>query len=261
MYKSHSNTQVILGVPVMASTYADVVTNAIAWARNRDSRMLVFANVNLVMEAALDPSYSACVKRADMINPDGVPLVWALRLLGARHASRVYGPDSSLELIGSAADNGISIGFYGGTPKVLAKLTAVVRQRRPDVKISYAFSPPFSIISDEENDRIVEEIARSETRILFVGLGCPKQERWIAQNVGRIPAVMLGVGAAFDFIAGSKPQAPRWMMKSGLEWMFRLATEPRRLAGRYIRHNPHFIFLFACQLLFGERRTHGETTE
>jgi N-acetylglucosaminyldiphosphoundecaprenol N-acetyl-beta-D-mannosaminyltransferase len=240
----------ILGVPVIASTYADVVTQSLAWAKSGDSRVLVFANVHVVMEAVDNTGYFECLARADMINPDGVPLVWALRLMGDRLASRVYGPTCTIEMIKAAAANGVPLGFYGGSPEVLTNLLAVVTQENPEIKINYAVSPPFRALSDEENDRVVREITESGARILFVGLGCPKQEKWMANNAGRIPAVMFGVGAAFDFIAGSKKQAPRWMMKYGLEWLFRLGSEPRRLAPRYVKHNPRFVFLLARQLLF-----------
>jgi N-acetylglucosaminyldiphosphoundecaprenol N-acetyl-beta-D-mannosaminyltransferase len=239
----------ILGVPVVASNYFDVVTKALEWARNRDSRTLIFANVHVVMHAVEDPRFFECLEHADMVNPDGMPLVWALRLLGIRDASRVYGPDCTIKMIKAAAENGIPVGFYGGSPEVLSSLLAVIRQKHPELKINYAVAPPFRVLSDEENDSIVEEIAQSGTRILFVGLGCPKQEKWMLKNAGRIPAVMFGVGAAFDFIAGSKSQAPRWMMNAGLEWLFRFATEPRRLAKRYIKYNPRFVLLFVRQLL------------
>jgi GDP-L-fucose synthase len=245
-----SRVKRVLGVPVLASSYFAVVTKALEWARNGESRVLVFANVHLVMEAVENPSYLECLERADMVNPDGMPLVWALKFLGDREASRVYGPDCMLEMIEAAADNQIPVGFYGGSPEVLSSLLAQIRQRYPKIKVEYAASPPFRAVSAEENDLVVEDIVRSGARILFVGLGCPKQEKWMVTNAGRIPAVMFGVGAAFDFIAGSKRQAPRWMMRNGLEWLFRLATEPRRLAKRYIKHNPRFVFLLGRQFLF-----------
>jgi N-acetylglucosaminyldiphosphoundecaprenol N-acetyl-beta-D-mannosaminyltransferase len=132
---------------------------------------------------------------------------------------------------------------------VLRKLVAVVQQRYPALRVSCALAPPFRPLSEAEDERIVREICNSGARIVFVGLGAPKQERWMAAHRGRIPAVMLGVGAAFDFLAGVKPQAPAWMQNSGLEWLFRLATEPRRLFWRYLKHNPRFAALFAWQLL------------
>ena len=152
-------------------------------------------------------------------------------------------------MLAEAARAGIPVGFYGGAPDVLDKLVVVARERFPGLRIVYAWSPPFRPISPAEDTAIVEEINRSGARILFVGLGCPKQDRWMAAHHSRVNAVMLGVGAAFDFLAGNKAQAPRWMQDRGLEWVFRLASEPRRLWWRYLWHNPRFVVLFALQLL------------
>ena len=149
----------------------------------------------------------------------------------------------------AAERHGVPVGFYGGSPETLEKLLAVVKVRFPGLRVVYSFSPPFRPLAAEEDQRVTEEINQSGARILFVGLNTPKQDWWMAEHRGRVQAVMLGVGAAFDFIAGTKPQAPRWMMRIGLEWLFRLATEPRRLWRRYLRHNPRFVVLFAMQLL------------
>ena len=243
----------ILGVNVVASSYQEVTEQSVLWAQRRESRTLVFANVHVIMEAFDDAAYRSCLGQADMVNPDGVPLVWALKLMGLTNASRVYGPDCTVEMLKKAAANEIRVGFYGGSPEVLQTLLAVVRRDYPTLKITFSMSPPFRKLTDEEDSAIVREINESDTRILFVGLGCPKQEKWMMEHAGRIPAVMYGVGAAFDFIAGTKLQAPRWMMRSGLEWAFRFCVEPRRLARRYIKHNPRFIFLFARQLILGPR--------
>jgi len=245
----------ILGVPMSVGTYAEVVRKCIEWAVHGDSRVLVFANVHVIMAGVDDSDYLKCLERADMVNPDGVPLVWTLKIMGNHHATRVYGPDCTLQLLAAAAVSGVPVGFYGGSPKTMESLLAVVRRDNPNLPINYAVSPPFGPLSDEDNDRVIEEIAASGTRILFVGLGCPKQEEWMTRNAGRLPAVMLGVGAAFDFIAGVKPQAPRWMMRLGLEWLFRLCSEPRRLGRRYLAYNPRFIVLIARQLIFGESAT------
>jgi N-acetylglucosaminyldiphosphoundecaprenol N-acetyl-beta-D-mannosaminyltransferase len=215
---------------------------------------LVFANVHVIMEAFDNPEYRACLSRADMVNPDGVPLVWALRLLGRKNASRVYGPDCTLEMLKKAEEFGVPVGFYGSTMPVLDKMLDTIRHIYPSITITFAMSPPFHGLSESEDDAIVEQIIKSGTRILFVGLGCPKQEKWMMAHAGRIPAVMFAVGAAFDYIAGSKQQAPRWLMQLGLEWLFRLAVEPRRLAERYIKNNPRFVLLMARQLVSGRRQ-------
>lgn len=241
----------ILGVNIAASSYGSVVEKSLEWAKVRESRVLVFANVHVVMEAVDSPAYRDCLNRADIVSPDGVPLVWALRLLGLPEASRVYGPDCTLTMLRGAEMRGVPVGFYGGESEVLEALLKVVRCNFSSLRIPFAMSPPFRQLTAEEDEEVVKRIVDSGARILFVGLGCPKQERWMIEHRERVPAVMLGVGAAFDFIGGSKKQAPRWMMNSGLEWVFRFATEPRRLARRYLKNNPRFVLLFAWQLITG----------
>jgi N-acetylglucosaminyldiphosphoundecaprenol N-acetyl-beta-D-mannosaminyltransferase len=189
------------------------------------------------------------VNGADLVTSDGMPLVWGLRLLGIPGATRVYGPDLLPVVCRKAAAAGIPVGFHGGTPETLARLLERVRRDHPGLRIAYAESPPFGPLDAARLAREAEAIAASGARIVFVGLGCPKQERWMAAQRGRIPAVMLGVGAAFDFLSGAKRQAPRWMQAAGLEWAFRLATEPRRLWRRYLANNPRFVALFAAQVL------------
>jgi N-acetylglucosaminyldiphosphoundecaprenol N-acetyl-beta-D-mannosaminyltransferase len=154
-----------------------------------------------------------------------------------------------------AAEQGIPVGFYGGTEDVLEKLTARLGQRFPGLKLVYHASPPFRPLTSEEQRRTLEDLDRSGARILFVGLGTPKQERWMAAQKQEVKAVMLGVGAAFDFLAGRKRQAPRLVQRLGLEWLYRLVHEPCRLWRRYLYRNPRFVVLFAGQLL-RDRRLH-----
>jgi len=241
----------ILGVKIPVSSYQDVAEKSVAWAKRGESRIVFFANVHVLMEAFDDEGFRATLNAADMVNPDGMPLVWALRAMGDRDATRVYGPDATNALLRAAEESGVPTGFYGGSAATLMKLVAEVRRRYPKLEIVFTMSPPFRPSETAEDEEIVRQISDSGVRMLFVGLGCPKQERWIMEHRGRIPAVMLGVGAAFDFLAGSKPQAPRWMMRSGLEWLFRLASEPRRLAGRYLKHNPRFVALLLHEWIKG----------
>jgi N-acetylglucosaminyldiphosphoundecaprenol N-acetyl-beta-D-mannosaminyltransferase len=245
----------LLGVNIAVSSYDKVVEACIAWARTGVSRSVLFANVHMLMEAHDKPAFRDKLNAADMVNPDGMPLVWALRLLGSRRAQRVYGPDATEALLTVAAKAGVPVGFYGGSESALQTLLSEVTRSYPAIDIAFSMSPPFRPLNTEEDEEIVRRISESGVRWLFVGLGCPKQEEWISAHLDRIPAVMLGVGAAFDFLAGSKPQAPRWMMRNGLEWAFRLCAEPRRLAGRYFKHNPRFVFLFLQQWLREARRT------
>jgi N-acetylglucosaminyldiphosphoundecaprenol N-acetyl-beta-D-mannosaminyltransferase len=241
----------VLGVKVAASSYAEIVQKSLRWAEGCQSRALFFCTVHMIMEAYDDPCYRRVLNAADVVNPDGMPLVWALRALGASGAQRVYGPDTTEALLPAAEEADVSVGFYGGSPTVLDALVSIVRIRHPNLRIAFVESPPFRALTPEEDAATVERMIASQVRLLFVGLGCPKQERWVMDHVGRVPAVMFAVGAAFDFLAGTKPQAPRWMMRSGLEWVFRLICEPRRLAVRYLKHNPRFVAYFLQQLASG----------
>jgi len=242
-------TRPILGVNVAVSNYDEVVQKTLLWARELRSRALFFAAVHMVMEAADNPAFLGRLNDADVVFPDGMPLVWALRALGQRRAQRVCGPDATAVVLAAAEKAGVPVGFYGGSQATLDSLVAVVSLRHPDLGIAFHESPPFRALTPEEDLAVVDRIAASGARLLFVGLGCPKQENWVMEHMGRVPAVMFAVGAAFDFIAGSKRRAPRWIQRSGLEWGFRLASEPRRLAMRYLKHNPRFIIKFLRQLL------------
>jgi N-acetylglucosaminyldiphosphoundecaprenol N-acetyl-beta-D-mannosaminyltransferase len=237
----------ILGVNVAASSYAEVVEKCTEWAKTGESRTVLFVSMHGLMEAHDKPAFRADLNTADLANPDGMPVVWALRAFGNHDASRVYGPDTTVALLRAAQKSGIPIGFYGGDEATLAKLVQEAERQYQGIRIVFQMSPPFRKLSEAEDEAIVKQINDSGARWLFIGLGCPKQEAWMFSHRDRIPAVLLGVGAAFDFIAGTKPQAPRWMMRNGLEWAFRLATEPRRLAGRYFKNIPRFAFLVIRQ--------------
>jgi N-acetylglucosaminyldiphosphoundecaprenol N-acetyl-beta-D-mannosaminyltransferase len=239
----------ILGVRIDATSYAGAKQSVLAWARRRESRYVCCAAVNNIMEARRAADYRVVMDQADLVTSDGMPLVWMLRWLGARSATRVYGPELMSGLLKASEDAAMPVGFYGGTETVLARIVTVARQRHPRLKIAFAEAPPFRELTPEEDRRTTQAIADSGARILFVGLGSPKQDRWMHAHKDRVPAVMLGVGAAFDFLAGAKPQAPRWMQASGLEWAFRLASEPRRLWRRYLTQNPKFVALALGQLL------------
>lgn len=242
-------TRPILGVNIAVSSYEDAVRRSLLWAAERQSRALFFADVHMLMEAVDDPVFLGRLNSADMVFPDGMPLAWALRALGERGARRVCGPDFMPAMLAAAEKAGVAAGFYGGSPAVLDSLLGAVRSRYPRLNIVFHESPPFRALTHEEDQAVIDRIIASGVRLFFVGLGCPKQENWITEHRGRVPAVMFAIGAAFDFFAGSKPRAPQWMRRRGLEWAFRLATEPRRLAWRYLKHNPRFVLFFLWQLL------------
>jgi N-acetylglucosaminyldiphosphoundecaprenol N-acetyl-beta-D-mannosaminyltransferase len=247
----------ILGMRVDATTYEDAAGRVVRWAREGRSAYVCVASVHMVMEAFDSPAFRRVVNGADLVTPDGRPLVWALRSLGVAGASQVRGTDLVTHVAELAAREGVPIGLYGGTPDLLEVFARVLERRCPEIRVTCRIAPPFRPLTPDEDEAARREVAASGARILFVGIGCPKQERWMTAHKGSIPAVMVGVGAAFDFHAGLVPQAPRWMQVAGLEWVFRLAMDPRRLWKRYAKHNPRFVVLFLAQLL-GLRRF-GET--
>ena len=247
--KPENKKSQILGVNIDCTSYELACNLVCHWQDNRVSRYICAANVHMIMEAHDSPSYQHVINQAHMVTPDGMPHVWMLRRMGYPYQERVYGPTLMVKLLKMANDESIPVGFFGSTTDVMSKLVQNVQREFPTVPIAYAYSPPFKQLSDEEDRQVTESINSSGAKILFVGLGCPKQEYWMHEHRGKVQAVMLGVGAAFDFFARTKPQAPLWVQKIGLEWLFRLVSEPGRLWKRYIIHNPRFIFLATKQLI------------
>ena len=238
----------VLGTRVDATSYDAAVRLVLEWSREGRSAYVCATSVHGVIEASEDPSFRAVLNDADLITPDGVPLVWALRRLGVADASRVYGPTLTLRLCEAASEAGVPIGLYGGTPESLEAFQGFLLRTFPALRVAVAISPPFRPPTAAEDEADTREIAESGARIVFVGIGCPKQERWMAAHRGRVPAVMVGVGAAFDFHAGRVRQAPAALQRAGLEWAFRLAVEPKRLWRRYVRIVPRFVVRFGRQL-------------
>jgi N-acetylglucosaminyldiphosphoundecaprenol N-acetyl-beta-D-mannosaminyltransferase len=232
----------IVGMRVDVETYASATVRILAWARRGESRTVCAANVHMAMEAHDSAEFQRTVNGADLVTSDGVPLVWTLRARGFAQATRVYGPDLMLAVCAAAAAQGVPVAFFGGTDELLAALAAVLTRRFPALVIAVKIAPPFGEFSKEQNGNYASRLRASRAGIVFVGLGCPKQERWMAAMRGAVPAVFLGVGAAFAFHAGRVRQAPGWLQRAGLEWAFRLAVEPRRLWRRYFRHNPRFVW-------------------
>jgi len=205
--------------------------------------------VNLLMSAREDPEAGAALLGATLAVPDGQPLVWALRALGNPGATRVYGPDLMARFCARAARDGTPMYLYGGrTPEALDLLERRLRERFPGIRIVGGYSPPFRALSAAEEEDVIARIDSSGAAVVWVGTGQPKQEKWMLRMRPRLTAPLLvGVGAAFDFHAGLVSQAPAWMQRSGLEWLYRLSREPRRLWRRYARYNPLFLAAFLRQ--------------
>ena len=240
----------VLGVDVSRVDYERAVAVIIQAARERRSFGVGALAVHAVMEAYRSRELSEMLQRMDLLTPDGQPVRWAMNLLGAREVKdRVYGPTLMLKVCERAAAEGLPIFLYGSTQTVLSHLSQKLQQKFPGLMIAGMSSGRFrdsSRAEDEEDTRLITE---SGARIVMVGLGCPRQEKWVASHLGRIHAPMLAVGAAFDFNAGLKAQAPRILQDHGLEWLYRLAHEPRRLWRRYLILNPLFVLSFSQQLL------------
>jgi N-acetylglucosaminyldiphosphoundecaprenol N-acetyl-beta-D-mannosaminyltransferase len=232
---------------VDATSYAETADAVIEGARSGVGGMVCVATAHTAIECLDDPALRRAVNTSLRVTPDGMSLVFALRWLGVAQATRVYGPALLPFLCARAEEHGIPVGLHGGAPGVLGRLHAELRRLHPRLRIPYAASPPFRAIDAAEDAAACDAIRASGARILFVGLGCPKQERWMAAHREALPCVQVGVGAAFDFLAGAKPQAPAWMQGAGLEWLFRLVSEPRRLWRRYLVGNARFAYHFALR--------------
>jgi N-acetylglucosaminyldiphosphoundecaprenol N-acetyl-beta-D-mannosaminyltransferase len=229
----------VLGLRVDATSYAHASDTMLELGATGGG-MTCVSTVHMVMEAFDAPDYQRIVNAAELVTPDGMPLVWMLRALGIPGATRVYGPDLTLAVCEHAERRGVPVGFYGGAPDVLDALVERLSTRFPQLRIAFVHSPPFTLDTPRIDPASADAIRDSGIGVLFVGLGCPKQERFMAAHREQLPCALVGVGAAFDFLAGCKRQAPAWLQRLGLEWAFRLVCEPGRLWRRYLVHNPRF---------------------
>jgi N-acetylglucosaminyldiphosphoundecaprenol N-acetyl-beta-D-mannosaminyltransferase len=238
----------VLGVRVSAIDLPGAVRTIAGWITARASSYVCVSGVHGVMESQDDSTLLAIHNRAGLVAPDGMPLVWLGRLDGYRHMQRVYGPDLLLACCAESERRGWRHFFYGGGDGVADLLSQRMRQRFPALQVVGTYTPPFRPLTELEEADVVHRIREARADIVWVGLSTPKQERWMAAHVGRVDApVLIGVGAAFDFHAGLKRQAPLWMQRSGMEWLFRLASEPTRLWRRYLTNNPRFVWRIALQ--------------
>jgi N-acetylglucosaminyldiphosphoundecaprenol N-acetyl-beta-D-mannosaminyltransferase len=246
----------VLGIPLALIDYDGTLDWIDAMVASEQTGYVCVCNVHAVMAAAEDTGLRNALLRSSINVPDGQPLVWAMSALGHRLDSRVYGPELMARACARAATSGQRLYLYGGRNQgALVQLALNMRQRHPGIKIVGGYSPPHRPLTDEERVAVVREINASKPDVVWVGIGVPKQEKWMTEMRPTLKApVLIGVGAAFDFHAGLVPQAPAWMQELGLEWAYRLAHEPRRLWRRYTRYNPRFVRAFGRQLVTHRRR-------
>lgn len=242
----------VLDVPIDRVSFGGAQDRVMAWGHARESRFVVLANVHVTVTASREPAFGAVVAAADMATPDGAPVAWMLGKLGKQPQERVSGPDLTWALLGRCEREALPVYFFGSSRETLSLLAERITATFPKLKVAGFEAPPFRPITPQEDKESIERINASGAGLVFVGLGCPKQEHWMLAHRGQVNAVMLGVGAAFDFHAGTVSRAPEWMRSNGLEWLHRLASEPRRLWRRYFVTNTLFILGAAWQL--GARR-------
>jgi len=239
----------ILGIGVSAINMPMALEVIDGWIKRGERNFVTVTGVHGVMESQKDSDLLRIHNVAGLVTPDGMPLTWISRLLGFTHVDRVYGPDLLLAVCDRSPAQGYRHFFYGGGDGVADLLKDRLQARFPGLDVVGTYTPPFRPLTEEEDEDIVRYINALNPDIVWIGLSTPKQERWMAAHLGRIAApVMIGVGAAFDFQAGLKKQAPPWIQRSGLEWLYRLCSEPKRLWKRYLTNNPAFVWRVVGQL-------------
>lgn len=246
---NHISTTSILGVRVSAITYADALREIGQWIIEKKRRYVCVAATHLVMECQKDERLCRGVNRAGLVTPDGMPLVWLLRLYSHKKIERVYGPTLMLKTCRLAEKNGYKIFLLGGSFGQSRQLRQKLKKKFPALRIVGSRDTPVRPIPEKDNQAIVKEMNQSNAQVAFIGTGCPTQELWMLENRKRLAApVLIGVGAAFDFLSGRVSQAPAWMQNTGLEWLFRLTQEPRRFWRRYTLLNAQFVWKITGQL-------------
>lgn len=249
------NTVSVMGARIDALAWNDALGRLRVWAEAGESRYVCICNVHSVITSYQDAVFQAVVNEADMATPDGMPVAWALRKSGFPDQQRINGPDLMWMYCRLAEANGQSVYFYGSSESTLALLLAKLTAAFPKLIVGGHYSPPFRALTEEEDAAVVERINSSGAGVVFVSLGCPKQEMWMAAHRGKVNAVMIGVGAAFDYHAGTIKRAPLWMQNAGLEWFYRLVSEPRRLWRRYLVTNSIYMAKVVLpMMLLGKHR-------
>lgn len=239
----------VIDSPVTCLPFKEQIETILQWGSDRQSKYVCVANVHMLTEAYWHPELSTVLHSADIVTPDGMPLVWMMKLLGASKQDRVAGMDILLALGELAPERNVKIFFLGSETKILEKMRKKLEQKFPQLQIAGMEPLPFRPLTPQEDAEIIDKIHRSGAGIVLVSLGCPKQEYWMHQHANKIEAVMIGLGGVFPVLAGVQKRAPLWIRQLGLEWLYRLVQEPRRLWGRYKTTIPPFIWLALKQLL------------
>ncbi len=241
--------QPLISINISLGKYQEFVDNILSLGKGHTSSYVCVSNVHVCIEAYRSKEFSEVVNEADIVTPDGMPLVKGLKWLYGLQQDKVSGPDLMPSLLKAMETQGLKPFFYGSTPKVLEKLNVWCAENFPRLTIAGSVSPPFRKLSEEEIEQDVQLINQSGVHVVFVALGCPKQERWMASMKGRVHAVMIGVGGAFPMLVGEEKRAPLWMQKNMLEWLYRLIQDPKRLFKRYMVTNSYYIFLLTKEKL------------
>jgi N-acetylglucosaminyldiphosphoundecaprenol N-acetyl-beta-D-mannosaminyltransferase len=243
------NENYILGFPVTSGSYEYILDSIINKAHVKRSAVVCVANVHMFIEARQDPDFLKIVKSADIVTADGLPLIWMLNVIYKVKQERVAGMDLLPDLLYKMSEQNITAYFYGGTQSMLSKTKSFLQKKYPKLKIAGLFSPSFGEQINVVDELVLESINNLTSSIVFVILGCPKQEKWMASMKGKINTVMIGIGGALPVMIGMRKRAPQWMQKYGLEWLFRLSQEPRRLFKRYLETNSIFLWIFLRELI------------
>jgi N-acetylglucosaminyldiphosphoundecaprenol N-acetyl-beta-D-mannosaminyltransferase len=238
----------LFGISIHALSWPQAESIIMQWTQEARSRVVCACNVHSVVSAKADPELKKALKSADMCTPDGAPLAWLMRKIGWPDQQRINGPDLMWRLLSAAERLQIPVFLLGSTESTLNHLEKKLRIAFPKLPLAGQLSPPFRALTAKEDDELIALISASSARLLFVGLGCPKQEKWMATHRQRLPMVMVGVGAAFDYHAGTLARAPIRWQRAGLEWLYRLAMEPKRLGRRYLVTNILFLLALPGQL-------------
>lgn len=247
--------QSVIGFPVTALPFDTQVELILRWANNRNSKVVCVANVHMLMEAHSNREFASVLETADLVTPDGMPLVWLMNLMGVANQDRVAGMDILIALCNRASLEQVSVLFLGSQSEILERMSTRLKHDFPNLKIAGMEPLPFRPMTPEEDEAIIRKINESGAGAVFVSLGCPKQEIWMHQHRDKIHAVMVGLGGAFPVYAGIHKWAPLWVRRMGFEWFYRLLQEPRRLWKRYYHTIPPFIFLATKQLLLDRWRS------